>query len=107
MTRAILRSSSRGQTRNASASSAASAILGVSLVLGKMKNLGSQTGLNFALNLYSDSIWNHLEANSSSERHARRTGPAPMRSPRSSAARKTAKLSERRLTPSDGAALIA
>ena len=104
--RAIRRSSSRGQTRNASASSAASAILGASLVLGKTKKRGCQTGQNLALNLYSDSIWNHLDMKMSTDRQARSTGPAPIRSPRSSAARNTAKFSEMRLTPSAGAALM-
>src|SRR2546429_5157987 len=104
--RAIRRSSSCGQTRTASASSAASAILGASLVLGKTKKRGCQTGQNLALNLYSDSIWNHLDMKMSTDRQARSTGPAPIRSPRSSAARNTAKFSEMRLTPSPEAALI-
>src|SRR6266487_384454 len=103
---AIRRSSSRGQTRNASASSAASAILGASLVLGKTKKRGCQTGQNLALNLYSDSIWNHLDMKMSTDRQARSTGPAPIRSPRSSAARNTAKFSEMRLMPSAGAAVM-
>ena len=103
---AIRRSSSRGQTRNASASSAASAILGASLVLGKTKNRGCQTGQNLALNLYSDSIWNHLDMKISTERQALSTGPAPIRSPRSSAARNTAKFSEMRFTPRPEAALM-
>ena len=39
-------------------------------------------------------------------RQARSTGPAPIRSPRSSAERNTAKFSETRVTPSRGAGLI-
>ena len=42
----------------------------------------------------------------STERQARSTGPAPIRSPRSSAARKTAKFSDMRFTPRSEAALM-
>src|SRR5262249_16655123 len=76
--RTTRRSPKLGQTRNASASRAASAILGVCLVLGKTKKRGCQTGQNLALNLYSDSIWNHLDRKMSTERQARSTGPAPI-----------------------------
>src|SRR5215472_1371821 len=97
--RAILRTSTVGQTRKASASRAARAILGTSLVPVKTMNRGTHSGQNFALNLYSDSIWNQRDMNSSVRRQARSTGPAPIRSPRSSAARNAAKFSETRLTP--------
>src|SRR5262244_472639 len=54
--RAILRTSTVGQTRNASASMAARATRGASLVPENTKKRGTHSGQNLALNLYSDSI---------------------------------------------------
>src|SRR5262249_10829360 len=54
--RAILRTSTVGQTRNASASKAARATRGASLVPENTKKRGTHSGQNLALNLYSDSI---------------------------------------------------
>ena len=104
--RASRRSWSRGQTRNASASRAAIAIRGASLVPGKTKNRGCHSGQNLALNLYRDSIWNHLDAKISTDAPGPQHRQAPIRSPRSRAARKTAKFSEIRLMPEAGAALM-
>ena len=71
-------------------------------MFGKTRNRGTHSGPNLALNLYSDSIWNHRDRKIRIPRQARSTGPAPMRSPRSSAARNMAKFSEIRRTPSCG-----
>ena len=60
---------------------------------------GSQSGRNFTLNRYSDSICHQRDANTNSHRQARRTGPAPIVSPRSMASRNTAKFSDTRATP--------
>ncbi len=88
----------------ASACIAAKPILGRSLVFGKTRKRGSHSGWNFALNLYSDSIWNQRDRNTSSPRQARSTGPAPIRSPRASAERNIAKFSDTRRTPIAGTA---
>src|SRR5258708_23500969 len=88
-----------GQTMKASASSAARTIRGASLRPGKTKNLGSHTGLNLALNLYSDSIWNQRDRKTSRPRQTLSTGPAPIRSPRASADRNIAKFSDICLIP--------
>ena len=67
------------------------------------RNRGTHSGRYFTLDRYSDSSWNQREKNSSSRRHSRSTGPAPIRAPSSNTARNTAKLSEIRSTPSFGA----
>ena len=77
----------------------ANPIRGRSRELGKTRKRGTHSGWNLALNLYSDSIWNQRDRNTSSPRQPRSTGPAPIRSPRASAERNIAKFSDTRVTP--------
>ena len=57
-------------------------------------------GWYLALARYSDSSCHHREPITRKRRHSRSTGPAPIRSPCSNAARNIAKFSESRSTPS-------
>ncbi len=97
--------SGRDSVTKPSACMIAKPILGRSRELGKTRKRGTHSGWNFALNLYSDSIWNQRDRNTSSPRQPRSTGPAPIRSPRASAERNIAKFSDTRETPSAGACL--
>ena len=52
---------------------------GRSPVFSNMRYRGTQSGSYFAFDRYSDSSWNHRDANTRNPRVARMIGPAPMR----------------------------
>lgn len=88
-----------GSVRKPSAIADAIPTRGSTRLSAKHRNRGTHSGWYFTLDRYSASSCHQREKNTSTERHSRSTGPAPIRAPSSNTERNTAKFNEIRVIP--------